>query len=390
MWINIIIFSLSFLGILLVFVLYPFSVWAVSFVKGNKSLTGQSNAKPLISLLVVLRNAESIVEGKIRNSFKLDYPQERLQVIFFSDGSTDETEKIIRSCEDKRLTLLSSSLHLGKANGINTAIEHCFGDIVVFTDADALLDVNALEKIARHYSSPEVGGVCGQRIIYKDGNISLERAQRDYIEFDSKVKVLESRIGSITSNDGKLYSIRRELFQPIEPDVTDDLYACLSVVEQGFRFIFEPDAKAYIRVPSRSPSHELKRRRRIVARGLRGIYLKKSLLNPFKYGFFSIGLFINKVTRRILPVFLFLLFLSSFRLSFASTLILVIFSMQVLFYCLALSYPIFWKRMSKMNNIEKTASRAFYFCLGMYGTLVGLLAFIGGRRFTKWEPLKTD
>lgn len=387
--INAALFFISLLGILLVFLLYPMSLWIISFfIRKRGSELSKDN--PMVSLIVVARNAEAIIDDKIQNFLSLNYPRDQCEIIVFSDGSTDQTERIIAAHKINRVKFLSTPLHRGKSNGLNDAVESCSGDIIVFSDADALLSPDALHKIVRHYANPEIGGICGQRVIYKD-DVEMKSAQKDYIKFDSAIKILESRIGSITSNDGKLYSIRRKLFQPIEPAVTDDLYCCLSIIKQKYRFIFEPEARAFIRIPSRSPSHEILRRRRIVARSLRGIYLMRQILNPFKHGAYSIRLLINKILRRMLPVFLILLFLGSAVLAFSSTWVMWFWIFQSAGYFLALLYPMLNALPQNMiiNKIRRLSTLACYFCLGNLGTLLGLMDFLLGKRIEKWEPIKT-
>lgn len=386
--VSLILFIISFLGIVLVFLLYPLSLLLVSLIRQKENIINE-DLRPFISLLVVVRNAEDLIEDKILNALALEYPQERCEVIVFSDGSTDGTERKIELFKDKRLRVFSSKLHRGKSSAINEAIESCSGDIVVFSDADAILSSIALFKLVRHYADPNVGGACGQRIIHSD-ETQLKDAQKGYIRFDSAIKAMESRVGSITSNDGKLYSIRRELYQPIEKAVTDDLFISLSIIRQGQRFIFEPEAKAYIRVPSRTTSHEILRRRRIVTGSLKGIWLMKELLNPFKYGFFSIGLTINKVIRRLLPVCLIFLLFGSFFMALYDPLFRGILIVQVVFYLLALLYPTLFRRISGPKTVKKIASLAYYFCLGNYGTLLGLIDFAMGKEIVKWEPIKTN
>jgi len=385
---NIAILGLSILGILMVFLLYPLTVWGISFFKSSHSFSA-NNTEPTVSLIVVLRNGEAIIRQKIENSLALDYDKDKLQIVFFSDGSTDKTEEIIKEYQDPRILMLSSPTHIGKAPGINEAAKHCNGEIYIFSDTDGILDSMVIKKLVKHYGNPQIGGVCGQRIIYKKDVSTIKDSQKNYIKFDSKIKQLESKIGSITSNDGKLYSIRKSLFKPIEPDVTDDLYSCLSVVEQRYKFSFEPEAKAYIRTPSRNPLHEIERRRRIVARSLRGIYYKRTLLNPFKHGFFAIGLFINKVIRRLLPVCLIMIFTTSANLATRHPLFLYFWLLQLLFYLTAGVAYISDKYGYRIKFIERKLSLVLYFCVGMYGTLIGFIDFISLKKYEKWNPKKT-
>jgi biofilm PGA synthesis N-glycosyltransferase PgaC len=362
-------------------------LWAFYLIK-RKRMVQFTEKLPSVSLIIVVRNEEELIETKIRNSLSLNYPDDKYEIVLFSDGSTDQTEKKAKSFTDNKMHVFASPHHEGKNSALNKAVRHSSGDILVFTDVDAVLDADALIKLVKYFGDPEVGGVCGKKVIIKDG-IRLEEAQDIYSRFASLIKNLESRTGSISSNDGTLYAIRKNFFKDIPPAVTDDLYVCLSIARQHYRFLFEPDAHAYIKAPSRSYTHEMQRRRRIVSTSLRGIFMLKELLNPFQYGLFSLNLFVNKILRRFLPVFLLLLLLSTLILSLHNLLFRIILALQIAFYALAFLYWIFLQHM-KRNIIIKIASISFYFCIGNYGTLLGFIDFLKGKQITKWDPLKTD
>ncbi len=365
-------------GILLVFLAYPL---LLRFKSGGVQARPFQDppAAPSISFVVVARNAEDMIEEKLRNCLSLNYPDHRLEFIFYSDGSTDGTDAILRRYREvSGVRFLSSNRHRGKTAGLNQAMENATGELVVFSDVDALLEPNTLTRLVTYCSDPGVGGSCGQRVIAETPR-EMGNAQEVYGRFDSTIKSMENRIGSITSSDGKLYSIRRKLFQPIPAAVTDDFYTALSIVAQGYRFVFEPRARAYIRIPSRNARHEVNRRRRIVSRSLRAIYLLRELLNPWKYGVFAIGLAINKVFRRLLPLFLLLLFSSTVALCFFSPLATLLLLPQLAFYAAALAFPLIGPSLSSGSRVKKVIAVAWYFCVGNYGTLHGLVDFLAGR-----------
>ncbi len=380
------VFIVSVSGILIIFLLNPLLL-GIMFVAARKITLGTTRVRPSVSLLIVVHNAEDLIIEKIKNSLSLQYPSDDYEIIVFSDGSTDGTLEKVESLVDSRVHFFSTLRHEGKNNAINKAIDHCSGEIIVFSDVDAILETDAIMHLIKYFADPSVGGVCGQRVIGEGGQ-KLKKAQSAYIRFDSIIKKLESRSGSISSNDGKLYAFRRALFQTLPAAVTDDLYVSLSIVKQKYRFLFEPEARAFIKVPSRNPSHEIQRRRRIVSRSLRGIFLMKGLLNPLRYGIFSLRLLINKVFRRFLPICLILLFMSSLYLALYNPVIAFILLLQVIFYVLALLYSAFLQSSNVLRPLKKTASLAFYFCIGNLGTLLGLIDFLMGRHATKWEPLK--
>jgi cellulose synthase/poly-beta-1,6-N-acetylglucosamine synthase-like glycosyltransferase len=377
-------------GVLLVFGLYPLVVTLSGWFRAGAAREPGGGA-PSASLLVALRNAEALAGEKMQNALALE-PPGALEIVFVSDGSTDRTVEVLRAAAAGRAEVLEVVEHEGKAHALNLGAARCRHEILVFSDADALLAPDALRWLLGPFVDPAVGGVCGQRVIQRGEGGALSGAQGSYIAADSAVKRAESRLGSVTSNDGKLYAVRRELFRPIAPGATDDLYSCLSIVEQGRRFVFEPRALAFIRTPSRSARHELGRRRRIVSRSLNGIARKRALLNPLRHGFFAFQLLVNKVCRRLLPLFLVGLFLSSLALSarpehvVARALLLL----QLAFYALALAHPLLaHPLLARVPIVRKASSTAWYFCVGNLGTLLGLADFLRGKEAVKWDPIKS-
>lgn len=376
-------------GILLVFGLYPLALLLVGSLR-PRPRPPRVVARPSSSLLVAVRNGEGLVTAKVENTLALRGTGPA-QVVFVSDGSTDRTVERLETLAGERIEVLALAEHRGKAHALNLAVQRCHGEILVFSDADALLAPDALDWLLAPFADDSVGGVCGQRVIQGEERGELSGAQGHYVAADSGLKRAESRLGSVTSNDGKLYAIRRSLFRPIAPGATDDLYACLSIVEQGRRFVFEPRARAFIRTPSRGTSHELARRRRIVSRSLCGISTKRALLNPLRHGFFSIQLLINKVCRRLLPVFLTGLLASSVALTCARVhpVADLALALQLAFYLLALAHGALTRLPWRVPGLGAAASAAYYFCVGNLGTLLGLADFLRGREAIKWDPIKT-
>ncbi|HEY5675002.1 MAG TPA: glycosyltransferase [Malonomonas sp.] len=345
---------------------------------------------PSVSIITVVRNAEALIEAKVANTTSLTFPGEQNEILICSDASTDATLEKVMACKDDRVRIIASEVQQGKNRCLNQAIAASRGKILVFTDADALLQKDTLIRLLRHFADPAVGGVCGQRLI-TEKNHQLQSGQSDYIRFDSLIKMLESRQGSITSNDGKLFAIRRSLAPEIDPAVTDDFYLCLSVLEQRQKFVFEPEALAYIKLPSRSPEHEVARRRRIVTRSLHGLFLRRRLLNPLSFGDLAIRLLVNKLLRRLLPFFLLLLFFSSLGTAPLHPLFLLMFLAQVGLYLLAFCGHSCGLRVVRyLPGGERIVSALYYFCLGNLGSLLGVLDYLRGKRVDRWEPRKQD
>lgn len=216
------IFSIA--GFSLVFILYPLLLFFLGCFR-RKAVPADPEAWPSVSLITVVRNAEDLISGKIENTLALDYPPDKLEMVVFSDGGPiDATTECVGRDVPDRVRFFESSEHSGKNACLNLAVREARGDILVFSDADAQLDKSAIKLLLRWFSDSKIGGVVGRRVIAEKGR-EWVHAQEDYIRLDSAVKVLESRIGSVSSNDGKLYAVRANLWHPFPLAVTDDLFS---------------------------------------------------------------------------------------------------------------------------------------------------------------------
>ena len=380
-----ILLALSLIGIALPLILYPLVLLILDALRARPNASDVT-LTPRLSLIVACRNPRELLEEKIANTFALDWPAEALELIIISDGSTDDSPRTLSERQDSRLRFHCFPEHRGKAAALNQGMEMARGDILVFSDVDALLARDALRELIRHFADDAVGGVCGQRLLARESK-TLRDAQASYVDWDSRIKLMESRIGSITSNDGKLYALRASLAQPIAEGVTDDLYASLQIIAQGWRFVFAPEARALVRVPARNPAHEITRRRRIVCRSLTGIHLNRRVLDPREFGFFSLALFVNKVLRRLLPVFLLLLLVSSGVMASQSLFWSGFFLLQVMAFGLALLGVGLPRLPGRAGALTR---KAYYFVLGNSGTALGVWDFLQGHRVVRWEPNKGD
>ncbi|MBF0488121.1 MAG: glycosyltransferase [Nitrospirae bacterium] len=381
------IFALSIFAITSFFLLNPLLAYLTYLIKPVKERVLRPY-RATVSLIIVVHNGDKIIGAKLANSHSLDYGTDDYEIIVVSDGSYDKTDEIIKGDKDEHIRFIRLDEQLGKYAGVNAGAEAAKGEILVFTDADAIISKDAIPALLRNFSSPDIGGVSGRRVIGDSGN--LKDAQRYYVDFDTAIKRLESLTGSVSSNDGKLYAIRKSLYQTIPPSVTDDLFINLAIVSQGYRFIYEHGAAALINTPSRNPEHEIIRRKRIVTTSLRGIAIHKELLNPFRFGMYSINLFVNKIIRRLLPVFLITLFISSLFLARVNTYYAIFFGLQGAFYASNVVYLLVLSRIRKIKLITHLFSVAFYFTLGNYGTLLGVIDFLRGKEVVKWVPIKND
>ena len=237
---------------------------------------------PSISLLVAVHNEEGVIEEKIRNCFELDYPQEKLQVIFGSDGSTDRTTEGIKRYQEKNknLFLYEFKYREGKPSTINRIVKFAQGEILLFSDADTFLKEDALKKIADAFRDRTVGCVCG-RIDLKS-NWGGAAPEDIYWRYELWLKEMESSLGFVLGAAGGLYALRRGLWEEIPANtLIDDFVISVKVAEKGRKVIYEPAALAYEKAAA-STGQEFIRRVRIGAGGFQAIILLRRLLNPLR------------------------------------------------------------------------------------------------------------
>ncbi|MCH8829781.1 MAG: glycosyltransferase family 2 protein [Planctomycetes bacterium] len=257
-----------------------------------------ADVMPSISVIVAVYNEEQCIAERIENLLSCDYAGE-VEVLVASDGSTDGTHKIVEKYADRGVKLLVFPRQ-GKGQTLNRSVPHAGGEVLVFTDANTVFATDALRILARPFADTHVGGVAGNQIYTRDGTASLTAdGERVYWSLDTLIKRLQSRSGNVTSATGAIYAIRKSLFQQVPPGAMDDFIISTGVIARGYRFVFEPEARAFEPVAVRG-GVEFRRKRRVIMQGLRSVLHQRRLLNPFRFGFYSWQLFTHKVMRRLL------------------------------------------------------------------------------------------
>jgi cellulose synthase/poly-beta-1,6-N-acetylglucosamine synthase-like glycosyltransferase len=187
---------------------------------------------------------------------------------------------------------------VGKADALNAAVDAARGEILVFSDANSMYAPDALRELVQPFADPAVGGVAGNQLYRSgDGAATIARGELHYWSLDRMLKQAESRAGNTISATGAIYAVRRPLFRPVPPAVTDDFFVSTGVIAQGYRLVFAPDAVAYEPV---APTGKLEwqRKVRVMTRGLRGVLRRRELLDPRRHGFYAVQLLTHKLLRR--------------------------------------------------------------------------------------------
>lgn len=270
---------------------------------------------PAISFILSAFNEEAVIEDKIRNCLEIDYPENKIEILVGSDGSTDRTNDILENINDQRVrTYLYTGRH-GKSWVINNLVKDSTGDILIFSDANIIFSRNAVKKLVEPFQDELAGGVCGNLVMVSGNSDEIKTAEQSYWSLESRLKKMESRIKTTFGATGAIYAIRKSLFRelPIETPVVDDFIIPVFVMMQRYRVIYREQALAFEEITD-DLFLEFKRRIRIGARNLNGIRFYSSLLWPTS-GFISLGLWSHKILRWFVPFMLLAVFLLTIMLS---------------------------------------------------------------------------
>jgi cellulose synthase/poly-beta-1,6-N-acetylglucosamine synthase-like glycosyltransferase len=372
---------LSLFIIVYVYAGYPLLLSFLNLTLKRKPKIQDDSYLPNVTLLISCYNEIDIVAEKIKNSLAIDYPQNKLEIIIISDGSDDGTDDVAKSFSSEGVKLIRQEGRLGKTSAINLAMESVTSDIVVFSDANAMYSPDAVKKLVRNFASSEVGYVVGAAL-YTDGKTSAAAASEDiYWQYEIKLKTMESNLHSVVGGDGAIYAIRRNLFIKLDAKDINDFVNPLQIIAQGYRGIFDHEANC-LEETAGDFSKEAKRKQRIVNRSFRGLMKVKEVMNPFKYGFFSLEVISHKLLRWLIPVFLTIFAFGSLFLSYENCLFFKFITLLgVIFLWLA--------QVGYIKSMNKSISPLFfipyYFLMVNYYSLVGVITALAGNIQVTWN-----
>jgi cellulose synthase/poly-beta-1,6-N-acetylglucosamine synthase-like glycosyltransferase len=330
---------------------------------------------PAVSLIIPAHNEERRLPDKFANLRALDYPSERLNVLFASDGSTDGTNALLRAAEGGHVEVLYLPARFGKAGAINQAVVRARDGILVFSDAATLFRPDAVKKLVRHFAEPRVGVVCGA--LRFEASVESRQTEGVYWRYESMLRLMESRLGVTLTASGAIYAVRRECFVPFPPDtLVEDLLVPVNARRAGFRVVYDPDAVATDFAPP-TVSGEFARRVRIATGsfGALGEILRGPVDPLTAFAFFS-----HKLLRWILPFLLVGMLLASAFL-WEQPVYRLLFVSQVVFYAWAGLGCVFRRRVQRIRY----ALVAYYLLAIHLAFLVGFMRFVTGHRGAEWR-----
>jgi len=370
-----IIFWISFITLFYIFIGYPIFLYILGLFN-KKDKIDTTTFEPKISIIIPVYNEEKNIGKKLKNTFTLKYPDDKLEIIVVSDASTDRTNDIVSQIQDNRLKFLIQPQRYGKANALNRGLSVATNEIIVFSDASIILELDALPKLVRGFESENIGCISGEDYIPGGGG------EGAYGKYELFLRNLESRANSIVGASGCFYAQRRDLCDPFPVGMAPDFFSVLKTVEKGFKAITEPNAKGAMESVGKS-KQEFERKIRTLVRGMTTLMAFKHLMNPSRYGIFAIELLSHKILRWSAGVFLLLLFISNLFL-LNSVMLCVFFLLQLLFYLFAV---LGWFNVNSLSR-KIFIKIPFYFCLVNFSALLAWVKYFKGYRQEIWEPSK--
>lgn len=364
------------------FVIYPFLALLLGRLLDRRVREGKGPL-PRLSVVIAAYNESHHIAATIRNKLNQEYPADLLDVTVVSDGSTDETDAIVRrlSGEDSRVRLLRQDPRQGKTSALNQAVPVASGDIVVFSDANSLYAPDALRQLVKKFVDPRVGYTSGQmKYVNPDGSLVGDGCTA-YMHYENFLRAAETRIGSVVGVDGGIDAVRRSLYRPMRADQLPDFVLPLDVVGQGYRVVFEPDAVLHEDALSGGAS-EYRMRVRVALRAFWALWDKRELLNPLRSGLFAWQLLSHKVLR----------YLAFLPLAIAACLNWLLLDAGVVYQLAAAGQVVF----AAMVLLASRGVRSIvgielpvycqYFSLLNWASAVAFLKFLRGEKKVLWQP----
>ena len=344
------------------------------------------DALPHVTLLVCAYNEQDVVDMKMQNTRELDYPKSKLHIMWVTDGSTDDTNERLRKYDD--VEVVYTLERNGKTAALNHGISLITSEITVMTDANTMVNREAIREIVRCMEDPQVACVAGEkRVLSRDEGQTAAKGEGLYWKYESTLKRLDSELYSAMGAAGELNAIRTALYQPMSNiTLLDDFVMSMRMVDQGYRIAYTSEAYA-MEYGSANLEEESKRKRRIAAGGLQSSWWLRGMMNPLRNPVVAFQFVSHRVLRwSITPIALFLLIPLNTALVFlkGGTVYNVIWVLQILFYLAALAHLM----LERSGRRHKLLYVIYYFLFMNVNVLQGmkyLSTYHGGGT---WEKAK--
>lgn len=351
-----------------------------------KAVMPQDEELPTMTLMICAYNEEDVVAEKMENTLAIDYPKDKLRIMWVTDGSNDHTNELLSAYPE--VDIVFSPERRGKTAALKHGLRELQTRYVVFTDANTMINTGALREIARLFCDPTVGCVSGEKRVAarKAGEMAAE-GEGLYWKYESTLKRWDSELYSAMGAAGELYAIDPDLCRDVPDEaLLDDFMMSMYVVQAGKRIAYTADAYA-MEYGSANIYEESKRKRRIAAGGLQSIWWLRSMLNPFRQPLVTFQYVSHRVLRwSITPIAMVLLLLVNMALVAigTSTFYTVMLILQLLFYLAAL----FGWLLNRYGHKNKLLYTAYYFVFMNFNVFRGMAYLKSHGKSGAWEKAK--
>ena len=340
---------------------------------------------PTMTLMICAYNEQDIVAEKMQNTRALNYPQDKFRVMWVTDGSTDQTNELLKAYPE--VDVVFSPERRGKTAALKHGLREVKTDLVAFTDANTMINPEAMREIARRFQDKTIGCVSGEkRVAARNGEMAAE-GEGLYWRYESTLKKWDGELYSAMGAAGELYAIRPELCKEV-PDnaLLDDFMMSMYIVDDGYRIAYTPEAYA-LEYGSANIFEESKRKRRIAAGGLQSIWWLRRMLNPFRQPLVAFQYISHRVLRwSLTPIAMIILLAVNIALvaTGAGILYTILLILQLLFYLAALAG--WW--LNRHGHKNKLLYTAYYFIFMNINVFRGMAYLRTHRSSGAWEKAK--
>ncbi len=333
---------------------------------------------PSVSVIIAAHNEEANIPTKLASLKALDYPAHKLEFVFVSDGSTDQTVALLTEAQKTMdgLKFIHYAPAAGKPTALNKGVAESTGQVLVFMDARQRVSANALKVLTERLTETDVGAVSGELSLADDDGVESANVGL-YWRYEKWIRLNESKLYSTTGATGALYAIRKCDFRPHKADVLlDDFDTPISILARGKRTVFEPDARVFDKAEA-SVNDEFRRKSRTLAGNFQSFSRQRWLFNPKKNPVF-LQFLSHKVFRLLVPYAMLLAFLAS--MIGTGWFLKLMFVVQVLFYGVGLA---------NMAGVKALDNKLFNFIKVFIqlnaASVAGAFRYITGNANVRWR-----
>jgi glycosyltransferase involved in cell wall biosynthesis len=360
-------------------ILYPLLLVALS--RRRPSPTATIAAPPFLSVIIAAYNEAACIRAKLASALERGYPHERIEVIVVSDASSDTTDQIVSEYGDARVTLIRQEPRAGKSPALNRGVAVARGDVLVFTDANAMFGAEALERLAAPFADATVGLVSGHGLYTAPRGQDAEAVGNGYVHFEALLRSREARLGVLAGADGAIYALRRELYRELRAAEVNDLAHAIQSAVDGHEARFDPGAYT-VEPPSSDARQEFRRHVRIVAQNARLLQDWLPRIVAARRWRLLWALLSHRVLRWMTAPALVIALVANVTLLGSHPVYALTAAVQGLFYTLALAGLVGERLGLRLGRV----ALPYYFCVVSVAGLGGLVRYLRGGAQAVWAP----